>query len=319
MGGVLWTVWKGQDGEWTVAREGRWHERGARALWECFLGDGIDELGTPTPTEYRLVIDPPLAVQTLVVVRGDHNETAARLRRLTLGPHGGEILDALAKIHTSNGVLSALALRAGRVRVGALVLDALGPVIEASDDEELAARLEAGGEELEAARFTRQDPDESVSMAHLHGALLPIEVEALEPIDVPSRAASLRPVLQPTGLPARHVWVTAHGDLVSSGPGTSPLYRLASVFSADRQVYDVGSSEIVIGRSVECDLVLEDTGVSRRHARIVVGDGGTRIVDLGSANGTLVNGRRISGEVPLSHGDVIMLGRFVVSFERKRP
>jgi len=62
-----------------------------------------------------------------------------------------------------------------------------------------------------------------------------------------------------------------------------------------------------VGR--ECDgLLLGDGEVSRRHARLEVVDGRLQVVDLGSSNGTLVNGNRINGAVVLGPGDVVLLG-----------
>jgi pSer/pThr/pTyr-binding forkhead associated (FHA) protein len=57
----------------------------------------------------------------------------------------------------------------------------------------------------------------------------------------------------------------------------------------------------VLGRDREADVVIDSTTVSRRHARLTVGAGGTRVEDLGSRNGTWVRGERI--EVPAELGD----------------
>ena len=71
----------------------------------------------------------------------------------------------------------------------------------------------------------------------------------------------------------------------------------------------------VIGRSSECDITLADSNVSRRHAEIRrIGDGYS-LVDLGSTNGTEVNGQRIQ-ETALMSGDVISVGTTEITFER---
>jgi DNA-binding NtrC family response regulator/pSer/pThr/pTyr-binding forkhead associated (FHA) protein len=62
---------------------------------------------------------------------------------------------------------------------------------------------------------------------------------------------------------------------------------------------------VVIGRGEEADLPLSDQAASRRHARILVARGEARISDLGSHNGTKVNGETIEGAQPLVAGDVI--------------
>jgi hypothetical protein len=62
-----------------------------------------------------------------------------------------------------------------------------------------------------------------------------------------------------------------------------------------------------IGRAPECELVLKDSRVSRRHARLAARDGVLVLTDLGSTNGTRVNGHRVS-EVVLGAGDRVQIG-----------
>ncbi|MGH8495956.1 MAG: FHA domain-containing protein [Gammaproteobacteria bacterium] len=63
------------------------------------------------------------------------------------------------------------------------------------------------------------------------------------------------------------------------------------------------SGEVLIGRSEECDVVLKGGYPSRRHARLSISEGAARLEDLGSSNGTFVNGERITGAVALKDGD----------------
>jgi Protein of unknown function (DUF3662)/FHA domain len=81
----------------------------------------------------------------------------------------------------------------------------------------------------------------------------------------------------------------------------------------------VGPGGAVIGRSRECDIVLQDSNVSRRHAEIrpAGGDGWT-IADLGSTNGVKVNGQAIGSATPLNAGDRIVVGTVDVTFEVER-
>jgi len=67
-------------------------------------------------------------------------------------------------------------------------------------------------------------------------------------------------------------------------------------------------SSVLIGRHQECDLRLFDETTSRRHARIVVEDGDVSLSDLGSSNGTWLNGERITGPARLFDGDVVRIG-----------
>ena len=77
----------------------------------------------------------------------------------------------------------------------------------------------------------------------------------------------------------------------------------------------VPSAGGVIGRSRDCDVVLGDTNISRRHAEIRPAGTGWTVADLGSTNGVRVNGRPASGAVPLAPGDRLELGTVPMSFE----
>jgi pSer/pThr/pTyr-binding forkhead associated (FHA) protein len=77
----------------------------------------------------------------------------------------------------------------------------------------------------------------------------------------------------------------------------------------------VGSRGAVLGRSRDCDVVLEDPNVSRQHAEVRPSGGGWIVNDLGSTNGIKVNGRRVTGPQSLRPGDVIELGTSRVTFE----
>jgi pSer/pThr/pTyr-binding forkhead associated (FHA) protein len=70
-----------------------------------------------------------------------------------------------------------------------------------------------------------------------------------------------------------------------------------------------------VGRSGECDVVLEDAGISRRHAEIRGAEGGWTITDLGSTNGVLLNGSQVRGTQPLNAGDQLELGSTRIVFE----
>ena len=72
--------------------------------------------------------------------------------------------------------------------------------------------------------------------------------------------------------------------------------------------------ELTLGRSAECSLQLPVAGASRRHASIGWRSGRVVLRDLGSTNGTFVNGERIAGEVPLASGDRIRIGGFEIVY-----
>jgi pSer/pThr/pTyr-binding forkhead associated (FHA) protein len=73
---------------------------------------------------------------------------------------------------------------------------------------------------------------------------------------------------------------------------------------------------ITIGRSEECSVVVNDAKVSRMHAQLVQDDEGRiSVVDLGSTNGTRVNGARIAGEMRLNSGDEVRIGDTILPWQ----
>ncbi len=80
--------------------------------------------------------------------------------------------------------------------------------------------------------------------------------------------------------------------------------------------------EIILGRSPDCHITIEDPLISRRHARIALRDDRAFISDLESRNGVKVNARPIDGEVELKDGDRVRLGTqellFTVASRRER-
>ena len=74
-----------------------------------------------------------------------------------------------------------------------------------------------------------------------------------------------------------------------------------------------GEGRTTIGRSPDCDIFLDDVTVSRKHAVLVAADGGFRIEDQGSLNGTFLNRRRIES-AELSDGDELQIGKYRMTF-----
>ena len=81
------------------------------------------------------------------------------------------------------------------------------------------------------------------------------------------------------------------------------------------QRVSLGDRPVTIGRQSDSTIPLNDQNVSRRHAQIAPGRGAYVVSDLGSTNGTMVNGTRISMETRLNDGDILSFGSTYVRFE----
>lgn len=78
----------------------------------------------------------------------------------------------------------------------------------------------------------------------------------------------------------------------------------------------LADGETVVGRDAQAGLSLEDARISRRHALLVCAGGRVSVTDLGSRNGTFLNGRRVADAAPvLTPGDVLKVGDFTLVFE----
>ena len=77
----------------------------------------------------------------------------------------------------------------------------------------------------------------------------------------------------------------------------------------------LGQQVFTIGRLPECSIPVNDANVSRRHAEVRPAGSAFALVDLGSTNGTKVNGVRIEGERVLVDGDIVSVGSIHMRFE----
>jgi len=134
------------------------------------------------------------------------------------------------------------------------------------------------------------------------------------------------------GIQARTVRAAAGGQAQQADHGHTMVYstsdRLNEQLAEDRVArsgrgivlfqgkrFVVGTTGATLGRSRECDVVLDDANVSRKHAEIRPGPQGWTIADLGSTNGTRVNGREVRGAQPINDGDRFELGTASATFE----
>lgn len=96
-------------------------------------------------------------------------------------------------------------------------------------------------------------------------------------------------------------------------PPPVPGGRMARLITADGRSFPLQPGSTVIGRGDQATLRLPDVGISRRHARIDFDGNQVVLTDLGSTNGTMVNGQRISA-VALNPGDMIQVGTTTLTF-----
>jgi DNA-binding NtrC family response regulator len=109
------------------------------------------------------------------------------------------------------------------------------------------------------------------------------------------------------GVGADRVRITGTAPII--GPGGVRGPHLVVVEESSSSAFALPKSgTVLIGRGEEADLGLLELGASRRHAELSIADGEVKVNDLGSRNGTLVNGERVEGERPLLTGDTITIG-----------
>jgi hypothetical protein len=116
----------------------------------------------------------------------------------------------------------------------------------------------------------------------------------------------------------------AHGQtmIYSTSARTREPLEEAHTRRAARALLAIGDRRVIvpsgggtIGRSRECDIVLDDAGASRRHAEIRPDAAGWALRDLASTNGVRVNGRAIDGPQTLRQGDRVEIGSTEIVFE----
>jgi pSer/pThr/pTyr-binding forkhead associated (FHA) protein len=119
--------------------------------------------------------------------------------------------------------------------------------------------------------------------------------------------------MPPTLVPSPTDATTESLEAVRLEPG----HYLAVEAGSERRVVPLREGATHIGRSWTADVVLDDKAVSRRHAIVYISEDSVRILDDRSANGTLVNGRCVSG-TDLADGDTIGIGRVVLTYRAVR-
>jgi hypothetical protein len=103
--------------------------------------------------------------------------------------------------------------------------------------------------------------------------------------------------------------------------GDSPpeAYLVVITETGQREVHRVERSSIILGRGADSDLVLTNPRVSRRHARLTWDGERFLIADLGSKNGTCINGAPVAELAPIADGDTLELADSRLHFQTSAP
>ena len=92
-----------------------------------------------------------------------------------------------------------------------------------------------------------------------------------------------------------------------------PAYFIKYSDETGPKTHEFSSGELILGRAPDCQVILKDFGISRQHAKLIADPGGVRIMDLGSKNGTKINGNLVT-QAPLREGDKFSLGSLEILF-----
>jgi hypothetical protein len=238
--------------------------------------------------------------------------------------HPAEIAHALQReADEQRSVLSG-----GRVLAPNLFVVTLGPVDHdnlAEWSEQLAAELaDMVAEHIEAEGYqtfgdveVRLERDDELRTGvfdvagHVGGAGAPPRAESA--VAAPPAPPGLPPLPPLPGMRAHSTDTGAQEPPVVGRPGTRTSHVLVVDGPGTKHVLEQGSN--VLGRGTEADVRLPDTGVSRKHADVQLHGNTVVVEDLGSTNGTLVNGRRV-GRQDLADGDVIRIGHSVLVYRQ---
>ena len=115
--------------------------------------------------------------------------------------------------------------------------------------------------------------------------------------------------------PSAHTMVLARpGHEVAAPDSASRAFLLVRTEGAPQVRFDLGGALISIGRASDNDVIVDDPEVSRHHCQLKLQHGAYSLADLGSRNGSWINGQPVS-EVALGPGDMIRIGSTEIEFQ----
>nr|WP_241181569.1 DUF3662 and FHA domain-containing protein [Micrococcus luteus] len=165
------------------------------------------------------------------------------------------------------------------------------------------------------------DDGASPATAHGPGATAAAPDRLVEDLPAaPPREPSPAPRVEPRPAPRRAAAPTttaapAHADQPTVVMGRPVTVPAGPALELDGRMLPLDGDDLILGRSAErADLVIPDSSVSREHLRLLTVGSTVTLLDLGSRNGVLVNGRRVDGSVTLRDGDVVTVGQTELLF-----
>jgi len=203
-------------------------------------------------------------------------------------------------------------------RFGAFTLDAGARQLVSSDGE-----LHLSPKAFDLLTMLLANHQRAVSKAELQDRLWPATF--VQETNLAGLVAEIRRALRPRDRSEyiRTVYRFGYrfvGDVTVETPASQPLPTRTTLYLLhDRREIFLADGASIIGRSPSAAIRIDSPGVSRSHARIVASGGAASVEDLGSKNGTFVNGSRIEAKTPLSDGDEILVGAIVLTFRASPP
>jgi DNA-binding winged helix-turn-helix (wHTH) protein len=140
-----------------------------------------------------------------------------------------------------------------------------------------------------------------------------------------SLAAEIREAIGEEGRSAHHVRTVYGFGYAFSGeadeaprPTSAPASRRHSLLDGNREIR-LGEGENIVGRDVDAIVRIDDPTVSRHHARILVAGGAVTVEDLGSKNGSFLDGKRLRAARRVKSGSILKFGSVPLTFRTFSP